>query len=114
MKSLPSLASVFLLVLIFIGCSFQKYKVRYEAQCTKCTVSYLKEKDINIERQPLQGTWSYEFLGYEGQQLSVAAANVDTLQDKVFVAIYLNGVLQDSLSKSGKKWSAASIKYTIN
>ncbi len=109
------LASILFLnaALILSSCSFPKHKVRYEVTCTKCEISYIKEKDENILREPHTDAWSYEFLAYEGQRLSLAAANQDTLSDTVKVSIFLNDSEVKTLSKGGKKWSAASVTYTV-
>ena len=99
-------------LILAMGCSFPKYEVKYEVTCTRCDVSYLKEKDEYVQRESATGTWTYSFRAYENQSLSVAAQNVDTLKDKVFVSISINGEVVDSISRSGKPWSGAIAKHT--
>ena len=113
MVRIPFVLSVLSLIILATSCSFPKHKVRYEVNCTKCEVSYIKEKDVNVLRETATNSWSYEFLAYKGQHLSLAASNLDTLKDKVAVFIYLNGSLVDSLSKSGKAWNGASLTYVV-
>lgn len=111
---------VFIISLLFFiflfnvqSCTFPKRNIRYEVQCTKCLVAYTGAKDESAIRISVTGNWEYSFVAYEGQYISIAAANQDTLPDRVYVAIYLNNVLQDSLSKSGKNWSGASLKMFV-
>ena len=95
------------------ACTFPKYEVKYEVQCTKCEVSYNKEKDENVQREAAAGSWTYSFRAYENQSLSLAAQNVDTLSDRVWVSISINGEVVDSISRSGKPWCGAIAKYKV-
>ena len=54
-----------------------------------------------------------KFRAYENQSLSLAAQNVDTLSDRVWVSISINGEVVDSISRSGKPWCGAIAKYKV-
>jgi len=99
--------------ILFFACSYPKYEVKYEVNCTNCDISYTKEKDVYVQRESASVKWSYSFKAYENQPLSLAAQNKDGLTDKVFVSISINGKVVDSISRSGKPWCGAIAKHTV-
>jgi len=93
-------AILLLLALSFSACRKpEDEKVRYEVQCSSCSLTYANSSG-NTEQRDMTTSWNYEFTAEKARWLYISAQN-NNASGTVGVKIIVRGGTIESASSSG-------------